>query len=208
MKYTRIMVWGIVLCLLFSVLTGCAKGGSAAKTGGAAAANVNLPGEFPICKEPIDIQAGIVQNATVENYETNALTKWYEEKGNFKLRFDFFPSALSEARNKLEVMVASGGTLPEALIGFSTSLSDETILNYGAEGSIIPLNDYYDKWAYYIPQVLERVINKDLKQWLTSADGNIYFIPKNNEQIGNLYHLRSWINKNWLDKLGLDMPKT
>ncbi|MDR2477017.1 MAG: extracellular solute-binding protein, partial [Treponema sp.] len=40
------------------------------------------------------------------------------------------------------------------------------------------------------------------------ADGNIYFIPKNNEQIGNLYHLRSWINKNWLDKLGLDMPKT
>jgi putative aldouronate transport system substrate-binding protein len=213
MKSTSIKI----LCLaaafgaIVNLITACGKGGSAAESAGGGsetAANVNPPGEFPICKEPIDIQVGIIQNATVEDYETNLLTKWYEEKGNFKLKFDFFPSAGAEARNKLEVMVASGGALPEVIIGFSFLLSDETILSYGTEGAIIPLNDYYDNWAYYIPQVLERVNNKDLKQWLTSADGNIYFIPKNNEQIGNLYHLRSWINKTWLDKLGLEMPKT
>ena len=45
-------------------------------------------------------------------------------------------------------------------------------------------------------------------QWLTSADGNIYYVPKSNEAIGNLYQLRSLINKSWLDKLGLAMPTT
>jgi putative aldouronate transport system substrate-binding protein len=169
-------------------------------------ANVNPPGVFPISKAPVEIIVGMQQNANIEDIETNALTKWYEEKGNFDLRFDFFPSAGTEARNKLEIMVASGGVLPEVLIGFN--VSEETLLNYGTEGAIIPLNEYYDKWAYYIPQVLEQVNNKDLKQWLTSADGNIYYIPKSNEQIGNLYHLRSWINKTWLDKLGLAMPRT
>ncbi|MDR3174730.1 MAG: extracellular solute-binding protein [Treponema sp.] len=211
MKSLRILCTIMVFFAVLVLIIACGKNentSQAAQGGSGTAANVNPPGEFPICKEPIDIQVGIIQNATVENYETNLLTKWYEEKGNFKLRFDFFPSSGSEARNKLEVMVASGGTLPEVLIGFTTFLSDETILSYGTEGAIIPLNAYYDKWAYYIPQVLERVNNKDLKQWLTSADGNIYFIPKNNEQIGNLYHLRSWINKVWLDKLGLEMPKT
>jgi putative aldouronate transport system substrate-binding protein len=208
MKAVKILYMGTILCAVLTLITTCGKNVSQTdRIGSGSAANVNPPGEFPICKEPVDIQVGIIQNATVEDYETNLLTKWYEEKGNFNLKFDFFPGSGSEARNKLEVMVASGGTLPEVLIGFSV-LSDETILSYGTEGAIIPLNDYYDKWAYYIPQVLERVNNKDLKQWLTSADGNIYFIPKNNEQIGNLYHLRSWINKVWLDKLGLAMPKT
>jgi putative aldouronate transport system substrate-binding protein len=210
----RFYLW-VLLCAAVFLFAACgndkkAPAGTGTVAGTAvtaeAVAKVNPPGEFPISKEPIEIRVGIVQNANVENYETNALTKWYEEKGNFKLHFDFFPSSISEARSKLEVMVASGGELPEVLIGFN--VTEETILNYGSEGAILPLNAYYDKWAYYIPQVLEQVNNKDLKQWLTSADGNIYYVPKNNEQIGNLYHLRSWINKTWLDKLGLAMPKT
>lgn len=45
-------------------------------------------------------------------------------------------------------------------------------------------------------------------KWITSADGNIYMIPKSNEAVGNMYSLRSWINQTWLDNLGLEMPKT
>jgi putative aldouronate transport system substrate-binding protein len=148
----------------------------------------------------------IPQIPQVESFEDNALTRWYEEKGNFKLQFDLFPSALVEARQKVEIMIGAGGDLPETLVGFN--FSEESVLNMGIEGAAIPLNDYYKNWAYYINEVLPRLKNQDFMQWLTSADGNIYYVPKANEQVGNMYHLRSWINKSWLDKLGLTMPTT
>jgi putative aldouronate transport system substrate-binding protein len=167
---------------------------------------VNPPGVFPICKNPITIQVGIPQNVNVENYETNKATRWYEEKGNFKLVFELFPTNQAEARQKVELVMAANGDLPETLIGFS--FSEEAMLNMWLEGFALPLNSYYDNWAHYINDAISLLTNKDFKQWLLSADGNIYYIPKCNEQIGNLYHLRSWINKTWLDKLGLAMPST
>ena len=172
------------------------------------AANVNPPGVFPICKEPITIKVGTPQNSNVENYETNKLTLWYQEKGNFTLEFIYFPTNSAEAQQKLDVMIASGSELPEVLIGFAGTISEETLLRYGMEGVAIPLNDYYDNWAFHINEAFEQLNNKDMKKWLTSADGNIYYIPKGNEQIGNMYSLRSFINKNWLDNLGLAIPTT
>lgn len=109
------------------------------------AANVNPAGEFPICKEPITIQVGIIQNANVEDFDSNALTLWYEEKGNFDLQFEYFPAKLTEAQQKLEIMVASGGELPEVLIGFEAS--EESVLNYGIQGAVIPLNSYIEEYG-------------------------------------------------------------
>jgi putative aldouronate transport system substrate-binding protein len=170
------------------------------------AANVNPAGEFPICKEPITIQVGIIQNANVEDFDSNALTLWYEEKGNFDLQFEYFPAKLTEAQQKLEIMVASGGELPEVLIGFEAS--EESVLNYGIQGAVIPLNSYIEEYGYYINSILDDVQNKEIINWMASADGNVYYLGKANEQIGNMYALRSWINQTWLDNLGLDMPTT
>ncbi|MDL2232697.1 extracellular solute-binding protein [Ruminococcaceae bacterium OttesenSCG-928-L11] len=187
---------------------GAASPSSAAPELTGSAANVNPPGEFPICKEPITIRVGIPQNANVENYETNKVTLWYQEKGNFTLEFDLFPTKGSEAQQKLEIMIASGGELPEALIGFGGTISEEAVLSYGLEGAVLPLNDYIDTWGYYIHEALGNLSNKEMLSWMTSADGNIYYIPKSNEQLGNMYSLRTWINTQWLDNLGLDMPST
>jgi putative aldouronate transport system substrate-binding protein len=199
--------WTIgMLALTLLAIAGCGKGGMAKGEESVTAKNVNLPGEFPICKEPITIQVGIRQDTTVEDYATNSLTKWFEEKGNFKLNFDLFSANVTEARQKVEIMVAAGGDLPEVLVGFS--FSEETILNMGLEGAAIPLNDYYQNWAYYIKDVLTKVDNKDTLEWLTSADGNIYYIPRIEEQIANKYAMRAFINQTWLDKLGLAMPTT
>lgn len=47
-----------------------------------------------------------------------------------------------------------------------------------------------------------------MKSSITAPDGNIYALP----QINECYHcdnaLKLWINKAWLDKLGLQLPTT
>jgi putative aldouronate transport system substrate-binding protein len=161
---------------------------------------------YPIAKEHITIRVGIPQWAQVEDYKTNAFTKFFEEKGNFTLEFELFPTAIAEARQLVAVRVAGGATLPDVLVGFD--FSEDVILNMAREGAIIPLNEYYKNWAHYFPQQLETLSNKRAWQWMHSADGNIYYLPWIQEQVGNHYALRGWINQTWLDNLGLAMPST
>jgi hypothetical protein len=131
------------------LLAACGKSGAVSgdKT---ARANVKPPGEFPICKEPITIQVGIAPSAFVEDYETDDHTVWFKEKRNFKLNFDLFSANVTEARE-------GRGDGRRRRGGFT----EEGILNMGMEGAVIPLNDYYEHWAYYIKDVLTKVDNKD-----------------------------------------------
>jgi len=191
----------------FAVFFLVAAGGQARSSGAVSgsAANVNPPGEFPICKQTIEVNLAIRQNTNVENYETNDYTKMLQEKGNMKFNIEVYPAA-NPGMEKLLVTIAGGGLLPELLINFG--MSDEVIYNFGQEGVLLPLNDYMDKWAYYIPRQMEKVTNKNLERYLYSADGNIYYLPFLIEQVGELYNLRGWINQKWLDNLGLRTPST
>lgn len=165
---------------------------------------LNPLGEFPICKEKITLTIGIPQSVNVEDYETNKFTKYLEEKANVDLQFVAFPS--KDAGQKLEIMIASGGELPDMLMGFG--LKDAAIYNYGSQGYIVPLNEYYQNSSKYIKEVLSEEANSDIMSLITSADGNIYIVPKLNKQLNNEYANRSFINKSWLDKLGLKTPTT
>jgi putative aldouronate transport system substrate-binding protein len=174
--------------------------------GGVSTSNINAPGVFPICKEPITLTVGIRPDPNVENYETNALTKYYEEKGNFSLQFELFSGSGADANQKLQVMAASDVVLPEVLINFG--LSDQIVTRLGEDGIILPLDDYYKNLTYYIPQQMEKMANKDLLNWAHSYNGHIYYVAGGQEQLGEIYALRGWINTTWLDNLGLQMPTT
>ncbi|NLV36444.1 MAG: extracellular solute-binding protein [Clostridiaceae bacterium] len=164
--------------------------------------NINPPGEYPVCKEKITMKVGIVQDSNVEDYETNFLTKLYEEKTNMDLVFDVYSNI--EAEQKLQVMVASQSDLPEIITGIK--LSDLTILSFGEQGAIIPLNDLIDKYGHNIKNAYEN--SPQLKTYTTMPDGKIYSIAKYTETIGNLWSGRATINKKWLDKVGMEIPKT
>ena len=204
-NWYRLLAGLIILAGAFTLIAaGGRDSGSSAMAASAAAENVNPPGVYPICKTPITINVGLVPNATVESYTDNALTKYWEEKGNFKLVFENFTP--SDARDKLSVMVNSGTTLPEVLVGFG--LSEITVLQYGSQGAILPLNKYIDSLGVHFREAIQRLTDKDLVKYITSADGNIYYLPGYQEQVGNMWSMRQFINQSWLDKLGLQMPKT
>ncbi|MFD1430338.1 extracellular solute-binding protein [Lacticaseibacillus mingshuiensis] len=99
-------------------------------------------------------------------------------------------------------VVMSGGDLPDAFWGDICLTDAEVAKN---QDSFIPLEDYIDK---DMPN-LKKAFDKDpaLKAMVTSPDGHIYSLPKKSPMRPTITN-QLFINKTWLDKLGLKMPDT
>ena len=196
-----------LLCAASMVLAGAGCGKQKQnETAGTVAAdeNVTAPGELPIVKESITLKVGVLSSSKIKDYNTNAFKKYIEEKTGIKLDFYEFPS--SGGYDKLNVMLASGTELPDVICGFG--LDRSVILQYGSDGVFLDLTDYMDKYGYWMKNVYENTKIKNFEGYLKTADGKKYFMPVVIEQYGNYYAGKSFINKAWLDKLGLPMPET
>ncbi|MDR0759444.1 MAG: extracellular solute-binding protein [Treponema sp.] len=187
---------------------GCAKKTETAVDGSAGAsgqdANLNPVGVLPINKEKISLKIGIEAQPNVEDFETNWMTKQLEEKGNFDLSFEVYPSG--DRLQKLELMMMAGGAdLPDVVIG---PISIGAATKYGQAKMIVPLNDYYENSAYWSKEAAKDLDIDPLK-YVTSYDGNIYGLYGINVSLNNTYsNGRINIYEPWLAKLGLNMPET
>lgn len=183
-------------------ISGCGNGSN---TETVQKVEMNEPGTFPISKEKIKLTVGVEQNQTVEDWETNALTKELEEKAGVELEFEIFPAA--DAASKVAARVASQTALPDIM-----SLANTDLESHISSGTFLPVTEYYNNpnMAYYFNQ---RVANDaEKKEFLLrnakSPDGEIYGVFRYTPEIGNEYPNRMWINKTWLDKLNLPIPTT
>ncbi|MGI6690052.1 MAG: extracellular solute-binding protein [Clostridiales bacterium] len=122
-----------------------------------------------------------------------------EEQTNVKVEWLLFP--YETAREKLGILLSSGD-YPDVIGGWLLGRND--ILNDGMiDGLYIPLEDLFEKYAPNIMEVLEI---PGVRQAFTLPDGHIYTIPY---VIGEpLVTFLPWINKVWLDNLGLEVPTT
>lgn len=167
--------------------------------------NLNAPGEFPVCKEKITLKIGIPKDPLVTDYETNLYTKALEEKMNCDIEFSYLPASSEEAKQKVELMISAGGAdLPDIII--NVPFSDSTIARYASKGFIKPLNAYYENSSYYLKDVMEN--EPELRSMITMVDGNIYVVPKYLKIMQNELGYRMWMYEPWLEKLGLESPKT
>ncbi len=96
-------------------------------------------------------------------------------------------------------LMLSSGKLPD-IIGYGT-ISD--LEKLGRDGGLIPLNDLIRQYAPNIQRMLDQ--DSAFRQTATSLDGNIYMIPQSFDLFSAEFY---WIRKDWLDKLGLDVPST
>lgn len=165
--------------------------------------NLNDPGVEPICKETVTLKVGLRENANVTDFAANDMTKLVEERGNFKLDFQFYTS---EMATQLNLIVAGGDfkNLPDVIMLVP---GDAYVFQWGQAGAILPLNDYYANSSYHL-KIAEERTGVDYKQMITSPDGNYYGIPTYNQSLGNENEGKLWVNKPWLDKLDLEIPKT
>lgn len=111
--------------------------------------------------------------------------------------------------DKKNLALSQPSSLPDGL--FNAGMSDYDLLRYAKQGVIIPVDDLIDK---YMPN-LKAVFDKypEYKTMCTAPDGHIYSFPwieqlgEGKEAIQAIGDI-PYINKKWLDDLGLPIPTT
>ncbi len=94
---------------------------------------------------------------------------------------------------------------------FSAGFSDSDLLRYADQGAIIPLEEYIDSVMPNLSAVFEKY--PEYRAMSTAADGHIYALPWIEQLGANKTAIQtvgdmSFINKKWLDFLGLEIPTT
>lgn len=179
---------------------GQAEGNSATGNGG----NTELfspVGEYPIVTKTMKLKMFAPQFASIENMDTNAFTTFVEKKTNIDIEFELVPD---NALNDRKQLMLASGDYPEVIL--HGNLTKEEQMKYGKQGVFIPLNDLIDKYAPNFKKAMEDI--PYLKSSITAPDGNIYALPQINECYHCDYAMKLWLNKAWLDKLGLKIPTT
>lgn len=222
----------LVISMFASLLTGCGdntqkenagetdkvegdgsgNGSGQDSTGFVHDSNLNEVGpvdaDHPICKETVSLTIGVHQNVgVVDNYETNDMSIHLEEMGNFDLTFVEYPA--SEYLTQINLAVTAGGEdLPDVLLFTNgNGASDSVVASWGEAGAIIPLNDYFEHSAYYIPEAVERT-GVNFYPNITTGTGEMYYVPRYNPTLTNEYSCKIWMYEPWLEALDLEQPTT
>lgn len=183
-----------------SFLTACG-----ARERSAAAAAVTAPGELPVVKEKVTLTGFIPSVGFIEDLRTNAAAQWLEQATN--VHVEWMETTKADAKNKLGVLLASGD-YPDILSGTGANgagLSNQDIYRYGTQGVFLALNDLIETQGHHIKELFRT--EPLVKPAVTSPNGRIYGLPA---VFTDDYHItmrqKLWINKAWLDRLGLRMP--
>lgn len=206
MKKRFIKITAILLTLTMAVgLSACGDSStSAGKTEDTKAeskvagddSNLNEVGTYPIVKEPIEMSVFTMAMPNVADLATNDFTKYMEEKTGIKLTFQ--TGTRDDWRDKLNMALQSGD-YPDVILGV-----DPNFAKYGVkEGVIIQLDDLIEK---NMPNYM-----KTMSQYMDltrQTDGHIYSIAEINDCYHCMYGRKMWINKKYLDQMGMEIPTT
>lgn len=108
------------------------------------------------------------------------------------------PTSATDTQEVFNLLMVSG-ELPDIVEG--NNLRDDFI-KYGMEGAFIPLEDLIAEHAPNIQKFIDA--HPYVKTYSSGPDGHMYYIPYVPDgSVGKGYFIR----KDWLDKLGLDIPK-
>lgn len=199
----RLIAMGIVLSMVMTLFVGCnGKGGLSSKGDSSAGTIYDTPGgkKFDEVVEVSTIR-GLASNITFENgdsIEDNIWTRTALEEYNIKIKYDWtVPN--SEYAEKFQLMISSGN-LPDFFLGSK----DDFAWLYN-EGLLMDITDYAD---LYLSEYNKSILESDdgAAQDLVTVDGRRYALVQPSGHESNAYVM--WIRKDWLDNLGMDIPKT
>lgn len=138
-----------------------------------------------------------VDNGTPE--ENMFMLPILEEQTGIKIDFQMFPFEIAKEKFGLAL---SSGDYADCIGGWCLSQND--ILTYGVDmGIFLPLEKYFEA---YCPRIMEILELPGVRETMTAPDGHIYSIPYVLE--APILDFKPFINKRWLDNVGMDVPTT
>ncbi len=203
----RVMVLALAASML-SCLTACGgnKSDTSLNTGEMQEVDV-ADLQFPLAEKAT--LTGMTQYPANTESDPNKRTifKRLQEKTNVEIEWKAIQG--DQWGEKITLAMADTNTLTDFI--FSAGFGDNDLLRYADQGVIIPLEEYIDA---YMPN-LKAVFDKypEYRKMSTDADGHIWALPWI-EQLGSEKTAiqtvgdMSFINKKWLDFLGLEIPTT
>lgn len=207
MKLKKVMALTLTAALSLSVLAGCGKddqpasGGDTSNKEQTEQTNKGDSGQevggmldtvtFPL-EETMTFTAVAGMNGDYTMTDNIAMQKALADTN---VQIDFTNVLHSELAEKLSTMI-NGNNYPD--IFFKNNFDAD---KYGKQGIVIPLEDLIRKYAPNLTALLDE---RDGWQYITASDGHVYSLPQ--IDMPSVSRPAFWINKRWMDNLGLKEP--
>ncbi|NLZ70603.1 MAG: hypothetical protein GX907_04645 [Clostridiaceae bacterium] len=164
----------------------------------------------PPPRKGITLTLGLRKNVHVEDYDTNAFTRWLEEQSGLDLDFMLFASDTAESATQLATMMSGNEKLPDLLLSIGNLTVAKTI-ELGKDGYFVDLKDYLDKSTHFKAGLAALTEAQQKKLMTIGADpvtGAIYAAPSFSSARDSIDapFAMGRINDEWLKKLNLKKP--
>ena len=133
------------------------------------------------------------------SYEDNAYTRFLKDDLNIEVVYDWIASS-SDYDEKMNLCIGSG-TIPEMMNVNATQY--RALLKYDM---IQPLDQYFEDYASDKLKGFVESGGEELKKCITNDKGEMMAIPTPSAMVGEMNEM--WIRQDWLDNLGLEVPRT
>ncbi len=197
--------WTAIFFSCAIVLYSCNAGKSKA------AVSDSLPGEmgeaergifnetgFPIVSEQITLSAIAWRTSIHGDFNQMLSLRRMEDHAGIQLDIEAIPDAgYSQAIN----LRFAGGDLPDIIF----SGPPANFMQYAGE-LIRPLEGYIENYMPNLRELFQK--RPKYRKMSVRSDGHIYQLPRISEQTQNEAPNQAFINKKWLDALGLTVPRT
>lgn len=202
----RMLTVSLAICMAATMMTGCGKKKVELNDGTFQEVD-KAELEFPL-KEKTKLTGMISFPPNTESNPNNrTIFKRLQEQTNVEIDWTAIQS--DQWGDKIALSMANPEELSDFV--FSAGFGDSDLLKYADQGIIIALEEYIDA---YMPN-LKAVFDKypEYRTMCTDTEGHIWAFPWIEQlgsektaiqTVGNM----SFINKKWLDFLGLEIPET
>ena len=207
MKQKQIIALVSATALVATALAGCGKTSeeNTQKTA-VGEAEGTAKEDLPLSKYPetvtIHLGGSLNPNAKIldgMSYEDNTYTRFLKDDLNIEVVYDWIASS-SDYGEKMNLCIGSG-TIPDMMNVDATQY--RALLKYDM---IQPLDQYFDDYASDKLKGYVESGGEELKKCISNDKGEMMAIPAPSMMVGEINEM--WIRQDWLDKLGLEVPKT
>lgn len=207
MKQKQIIALVSATALAATALAGCGKTSEeSTQTTAVSEAEGTAKEDLPLSKYPetVTVHLGGALNPNAKmpdgmSYDDNSYTRFLKDDLNIEVVYDWVTSS-SDYDEKMNLCIGSG-TIPELMNVNATQY--RALLKYDM---IQPLDQYFDDYASDALKGYVESGGEELKKCISNDKGEMMAIPAPNITAGGINEM--WIRQDWLDNLGLEVPRT
>ena len=205
MKQKQIIALVSATALAATALAGCGKTSEEnPQTTAVKEAEGTAKEDLPFSKyaETVHLGGSMNPNAKIPDgmsYEDNSYTRLLKEDFNIEVVYDWVASS-SDFDEKMNLCIGSGA-IPDLMN--VNAAQYRALLKYDM---IQPLDQYFEDYASDALKGYVESGGEELKKCISNDKGEMMAIPAPNITAGGINEM--WIRQDWLDNLGLEVPRT